>query len=79
MSNSLLEERQERERAEAVASALGISVGDLEQFDWTIEPHVSDDGMLYGHNVYFAEGSDAAILTRIGGLIDGRWVRIGPI
>jgi hypothetical protein len=77
--SSALEERQERQQAEAVASALGILVDELERLDWTIENHASDDGVLYGHNVYFANGSDPEILGRIPGLTDGRWVRIGPI
>jgi hypothetical protein len=34
MSSRLLEERQEREQAEAVAAALGIPPGDLEELDW---------------------------------------------
>jgi hypothetical protein len=76
---SLLEDRQEREHVEAVAAALGISVTDLEQLNWTIEDHASDDGLLYGHNVYFADGSDPAILNRIKGLTNDRWVRIEPL
>jgi hypothetical protein len=79
MSKALLEERQEREQAEAVASALGISTDELDELDWTIEAHESDDGLLYGYNIYFGEGSDPAILKRIDGLKDGRWIRIGPI
>jgi hypothetical protein len=31
---------------------------DLEELDWIIEPHESDDGVLYGYNVYFSESSD---------------------
>jgi hypothetical protein len=79
MSSRLLEERQEREQAEAVAAALGISPSDLQELDWTIEPHESDDGVLYGYNIYFGQGSDPEILARIQGLTDGRWVRIGPV
>jgi hypothetical protein len=78
MSSRLLEEQQEREQAKAVATALGISPSDLEGLDWTIEPHASEDGVLYGYNVYFGESSDRKILDRIKGLTDGRWVRIGP-
>ncbi|MCW1994794.1 hypothetical protein [Bradyrhizobium diazoefficiens] len=75
----LLEEQQEQQQAEAVAAALGISIDELDELDWTLETHESDDGVLYGHNVYFAEGSDPEILSRIDGLVDGRWVRIGPL
>jgi hypothetical protein len=79
MSSPLLEERQEREQAEAVAAALGIAPSDLQELDWTIESHESEDGVLYGYNVYFGEGSDPEILAGIQGLTDGRWVRIGPV
>lgn len=78
MNSRLLEEQQEREQAAALARALGISTDDLEDLNWTIEPHASDDGVLYGYNVYFGEGSDPEILSRVEGLVDGRWVRIGP-
>jgi hypothetical protein len=74
-SSRLLEERQEREQAEAVAAALGIPPSDLEELDWIIEPHESDDGVLYGYNSISAKAQTA----RIEGLTDGRWVRIGPI
>jgi len=79
MSKALLEDRQDREQVEAVALALGISAAELDELDWRIESHESDDGLLYGHNVYFGEGSDPEILKRIGGLMDGRWVRIEPL
>jgi hypothetical protein len=78
MMERAMEERQEREQAEKIAAALGISAGDLEGLEWTIEDHTSSDGLLYGHNVYFGEGSDPEILKRIDGLTDGKWVRIGP-
>jgi hypothetical protein len=79
MSNTQLGERQEREQAEAIAAALGITADELEGLDWTIDDHASDDGLVYGHNIYFGENSDPDVLARINGLIDGRWVRIGPL
>ncbi len=75
----LLEERQEQDRDAAIAEALGISLDDLDQLNWTIDDHASEDGVIYGHNIYFGEGSDPEILQKIGGLNDGRWVRIGPL
>jgi hypothetical protein len=78
MSKDLLEERLEREHDEAVAAALGISNDDLDKLDWTIEAHASDEGVLYGYNIYFGETSDRDVLARIGGLNHGRWVRVGP-
>jgi hypothetical protein len=79
MNDAMWEERQEREQVKAVASALGISADELDELDWRIETNESTDGLLYGHNVYFGEGSDPEILKRIDGLVDGRWVRIGPL
>lgn len=77
MSSSQLEDRQEREQDLAVANELGISIDDLNELDWSLEPHESDDGLLYGYNVYFAEGSNPEILARITGLVNNQWIRIG--
>jgi len=41
MSNTQLGERQEREQAEAIAAALGITADELEGLDWTIDDHAS--------------------------------------
>jgi hypothetical protein len=79
MSSRELEDRNERNQHEAVAMALGISANDLDQLDWRLEDHASDDGLLYGHNVYFGEGSDPEILAKIDGLTNGEWVRIAPL
>jgi hypothetical protein len=79
MNDATWEDRQERDQTKAIAFALGISTDELDELDWRIEPHESDDGLLYGYNVYFGESSDPEILKRIDGLVDGRWVRIGPI
>jgi len=78
MGSRQLEDRQERELAEAVAVAIGISVDDLNRTKWDMSAHESDDGVLYGHNIEFAEGSDPEVLSRIPGLVNGSWVRIGP-
>jgi len=79
MSNRELEIRDESDFATAVAAALGISVDELDELNWRIEDHNSDDGLVYGHNVYFDEGSDITILGRIAGLGNKNWIRIGPI
>ncbi len=79
MSSRELEEQAEIEQQEVIASALGISVEELDELDWRLEDHLSDDGLLYGHNVYFAEGSAPDILTKISGLTNNEWVRIGPL
>lgn len=79
MSNRQLEDRYEQEQAKAVAAALGISADDLDQLEWRLEPHESSEGLLYGHNVYFDEGSDPEVLKRIRGASDQGWIRIGPL
>jgi hypothetical protein len=79
MSSRELEDRYDNDQHEAVANALGNSTEDLEQLDWRLDDHESDDGLLYGHNVYFGEGSDPVILEKIDGLNNGEWVRIGPL
>jgi hypothetical protein len=78
MSSRQLEELQEQRQAEAVAAALGISVDDLDKLEWELLPHESKDGLLYGYNVEFGDGSDPEVLARIPGLVHGSWVRIGP-
>lgn len=79
MSSRQLEEIQGRELAEAVAAAIGISVDDLDQTEWELSSHESDDGILYGYNVEFGQGSDPDVLDCIPGLVNGTWVRIGPV
>jgi hypothetical protein len=74
-----MEERHERQQAEAIAAALGISTQDLAELNYSIQEHTSDDGTPYGLNIYFSDDCDPEILKQIGGLTDGRWVRIGPI
>lgn len=78
MSSRQLEERLEREQAIDVADALGISVDDLSHLEWSLDPVASSDGLLYGYNVYFDEGSDPEVLAQISGSEAG-WVRIGPL
>ncbi|MBV9882199.1 MAG: hypothetical protein JO276_04245 [Sphingomonadaceae bacterium] len=56
MSNRELEERAERQQTEAVARALGISVEDLEEQDWSIDEDVGNDGAVHGYVVTFADG-----------------------
>jgi hypothetical protein len=78
MSSRQLEELQEREQAQALASTLKISIDDLDRTVWDLVPHESEDGLIYGYNVEFSEGSDPEVLARISGLVHGSWVRIGP-
>ena len=79
MSDRQLQEQREREVTEALARALDISAHDLDQLDYSIDPQTGDDGTLCGLNIYFGDGADPEILGRISGLVNGRWVRIGPV
>ncbi len=78
MSNRQLEEQQERRQAESVAEALGITVDELDQLEWRIEENTSDDGALYGNDIYFEEGSDEGVLTKLGTAV-GEYIRVGLI
>jgi hypothetical protein len=80
MSSWQLEERQEEEQLEAaLAEAPGISVEDLSLLEYDLQDHSGEDGLHYGYNVYFLEGSDAEVLARVSGLGEQDWFRIGPL
>jgi len=79
MNSRELEGRQEREHNARMATALGISPEEPSLLDWDYDTDQSDDGVLYGYIVTFAEGCDPQILAKIAGLEEGRWVRIGPV
>jgi len=79
MSSRQLEERQEERLEAALAEALGISVEDLSLLEYNLRDHSSEDGLHYGYNVYFLEGSDAEVLAHVSGLGEQDWVRIGPL
>lgn len=79
MSSRELDDQNEVAHNIRVAEALGISVDDFDQLEVRIEDNASDDGLLYGHFVYFEEGSDPEILKKHGWEIDGAGISIGPI
>jgi len=79
MSSRQLEEQMERDEDEAVADHLGITVDELGELDHSLEPHESDDGLLYGYNVYFGDNANPEILAKVLHATDQRWVRIGLI
>ncbi|MDF1671574.1 MAG: hypothetical protein P1U83_18410 [Roseovarius sp.] len=79
MSSRELDERNEKDQEAAVADAIGLSVDDLRQLEWSIQDNASNDGLIYGHAVYFSEGSDPTILAKIDGLNNGEWVSIDPL
>lgn len=77
MSSRQLEDRQEREQLEWIASELGISADDLAQQDFDVDANDGNDGMVYGYRVTFGDGADSEVLSKIAGLQDGRWINIG--
>jgi hypothetical protein len=68
MGSRELEDRQERQHLEWVASQLGITPEELADQNWSSDQDVSDDGDIYGYNVPFGEGSNPEVLAKIGGL-----------
>lgn len=79
LSDRQLQEQREREITEALAHALGLSAQDLDRVDYMVDPQKGNDGNLHGYIIYFGDGADPEILGRIHGLVNGRWVRIGPV
>lgn len=51
MSNRQLEEQRDRRQTEAVATALGMPVEELEAQEWSMEPDGGNDDMQYGYVV----------------------------
>lgn len=62
MSNRQLEERRERLQTERVAKALGMSVEELDAQEWSIEPQVSEEGMIYSYAVTLESGQTEYII-----------------
>lgn len=61
MSNEEVEVRREGHQTESVARALGMRVEELEGQDWSIEPDVGKDDMIYGYVVSLENGQKAYI------------------
>jgi hypothetical protein len=74
-----LQRQREREITGSLAQALGLSTEDLDRIDYMIDPQRNGDGTLQGYIIYFLDSADPEILGRITGLVNGRWVRIGPV
>lgn len=51
-----LEDQAEERQTEAVASALGMSVDDLNSQEWSLEENASDDGLVYSYIVTLENG-----------------------
>lgn len=54
--NETYEEMQELQRISAIARAIGVSVDELNDQDWSIEPETGNDDMVYGYAVTLADG-----------------------
>lgn len=67
------------DREALIAQSLQISPEYWPKLIVEIIDNHSDDGLLYGHDIYFLEGSDKEVLSRISGLDEDNMLRIGPI
>lgn len=74
-----MQEKRAREATELLANALGLSAAELDQVELMIDTERDQDGRVLGHIVYFLHHVDPEILSKVDGLVNGRWVRIGPI
>lgn len=74
-----MQEQRAQEAAESLAKALGLSAAEVDQLELMIDTQRDQDGNVQGHIVYFLHDADPAILSKVRGLVNGRWVRIGPI
>ncbi len=78
MGNRDLEEKQEREFAERVATALDVSVDQLDKLEWSLDENVGNDGTVYGYVITFEETDDAETQAFLDRLTGGKgWVQIG--
>ena len=79
MSNSQLEDRQERELHEHIADELGMSIEDIESLSFEIDTNESSEGLVYGHIIRFhIDECDKEALSRVPNLKKD-YVIIGPL
>ncbi|HET7576256.1 MAG TPA: hypothetical protein VFK19_06800 [Sphingomicrobium sp.] len=74
-----LQEKRAQEITENLARALGVSADELDQVEYLIVPQRDGDGTILGFIIYFWDGATPEFLAKVSGLVNGRWVRIGPI
>lgn len=74
-----MQEKRARDATKMIAKAVGLSVAELDQIELMIDTETDEEGRLKGHIVYFLHYVDPEILGKIDGLVNGRWVRIGPL
>lgn len=78
MSSRELEEGMDTKADEKLASALGLSVEELNQLDYETYTNESDDGLIYEHVVHISESSPHEILSKINGLSSRNYVHLQP-
>jgi len=75
MSNRQLEDLMEQQHTKALASALEMSVEEVEQWVINDYPETSDEGLVYGHVVEISDEAPRDLIERLGGTS----LNIGPI
>lgn len=68
----------EAQKVSRLADLLGITEDELEQIAYDIQSNESNDGLLYGYNIYFEDNNDPKIMSKINGLTSGKYVRLSP-
>ena len=63
---------------EALASALGISLEELDQLEWTIDADMGSDTLIYEVIVTFSGDSPKDILEKINGINGDHQARLNP-
>jgi hypothetical protein len=74
MSNRQLEEQQGFQEKKLLATALGLSIDELEQLNYEVSQNESNDGLIYEYVVSFDEFCSKTILDKIDGLTSGKYV-----
>ena len=71
-------EKFERIRFQKIADDLNVSLEDIQTLEPTIEDDTTEDGLVSGHTVVFAEDGDADIMAKIvDKLEDGQYLYYG--
>lgn len=78
MSSRELEEQMELKADEQLASALGLSIEELDELDYEIHTNESNDGLVYEYVVHISESSPSEILSKIEGLSSQNYVHLQP-
>lgn len=71
-------ERIEAQKNYRLAKLLGITEGELEQINYSIEADYSNDDMLYGYIVQFDDDNDPSIMDKIKFLSADPYVFLSP-